>query len=149
MPDEVLPVSAELPPQIAPEPAANVAPAEEPLFDDIESGPDEVAPHIALLPDEKPLFDEDPQFDDEFDWPVDPIMEGSNPIEPPKNTSPLSEPPAAAVPTAASFGTSEDAKLFGNSSTDFLEDVNQEIADLNLDDINVDDIDIDDENLFD
>jgi hypothetical protein len=44
---------------------------------------------------------------------------------------------------------SEKRDLFGNSSTDFLEDMDKEISELNLDDINVDDIDLDDESMFD
>ena len=44
---------------------------------------------------------------------------------------------------------SEKRDLFGNSSTDFLDDMDKEISELNLDDINVDDIDLDDESMFD
>ena len=43
---------------------------------------------------------------------------------------------------------SSNPDLFGKSSTDFLEDIDKDISQLNLDDINVDDIDLEDEQLF-
>ena len=77
----------------------------------------------------------------------------TEPLVPAVEPEPLVEIAPEPVSEATSEGVVEEASekrdLFGNSSTDFLEDMDKEISELNLDDINVDDIDLDDESMFD
>ena len=96
--------------------------------------------------------------------PAPPVFTEPEPAVPPLSGPPVEEAPEpepaapllsgapveeATEPTSEEAGASEKRDLFGNSSTDFLDDMDREISELNLDDINVDDIDLEDESLFD